>query len=320
MNQPAESAHKAREVVATDDDQGQRIDNYLLRVLRGVPRMHVYRLLRRGEVRVNGGRVKPGRRLQAGDRVRLPPVRHERHAGGRLPSAQLERLRSSVRHEDAVSLVIDKPAGLAVHAGSGLGGGVIDGLRQLRPDIGSLELVHRLDRDTSGCLLLAKGRQALRTLQDELRTGGFVKVYRALLLGDWQRPEATVDVPLRRNVPASGERMVRVDSAGRHAVSHFRRLDGDGRCTLVEVEIETGRTHQIRVHAAHLGHPVVGDSKYGDPAREREYLGRRARRMYLHAARLTFTGEQGPVTVECPLPDGFADLLEHGGNGCGRAS
>ncbi len=320
MNQPAESARRAREIVATDDDQGQRIDNYLLRVLRGVPRMHVYRLLRRGEVRVNGGRVKPGRRLQAGDRVRLPPVRHERHAGGRLPSAQLERLRSSIRHEDAVSLVIDKPAGLAVHAGSGLGGGVIDGLRQLRPDIGNLELVHRLDRDTSGCLLLAKGRQALRTLQEELRAGGFVKVYRALLLGDWKGPEARVDAPLQRNVPASGERVVRVDPAGRHAVSHFRRLDGDGRCTLVEVEIETGRTHQIRVHAVHLGHPVVGDSKYGDPARERECLGRRARRMYLHAARLTFTGERGPVTVECPLPGGFFDLLEGGGNGCGRAS
>lgn len=309
MNQPAESARKAREVVATEDDHGQRIDNYLLRVLRGVPRMHVYRLLRRGEVRVNGGRAKPGRRLQAGDRVRLPPVRQVRHADGRLPPAQLERLRTAIVHEDALVLVIDKPAGLAVHAGSGLGGGVIDGLRQLRPDVTGLELVHRLDRDTSGCLLLAKGRHALRSLQQELRTGGFIKVYRALLLGDWKGPEATVDVPLKRNVPASGERMVRVDAGGRPAVSHFRRLDGNGRCTLAEVEIETGRTHQIRVHAAHLGHPVLGDRKYGDAALERECLGRRARRMYLHAARLTFTGEQGPVTVECPLPDGFLDPL-----------
>lgn len=305
MNQPAESAPRAREIVATEDDDGQRIDNYLLRVLRGVPRMHVYRLLRRGEVRVNGGRAKPARRLQAGDRVRLPPVRHERHAGGRLPPAQLERLRAAIVHEDALALVIDKPAGLAVHAGSGLGGGVIDGLRQLRPDIGGLELVHRLDRDTSGCLLLAKGRRALRILQQELRAGGFIKVYRALLLGDWKGPEATVDAPLRRNVPASGERMVRVESSGQHAVSHFRRLEGNEHCTLVEVEIETGRTHQIRVHAAHLGHPVVGDRKYGDSALEREWLGRRARRMYLHAARLTFSGEQGAVTVECPLPAGF---------------
>lgn len=311
MTSAAQSGDAPRQVVAGADDSGQRIDNYLLRIWRGVPRMHVYRVLRRGEVRVNGGRVKPGYRLQAGDRVRLPPVRRERHAEGRLPPAQRERLRAAICYEDAAALVIDKPAGLAVHAGSGLGGGVIDGLRELRPDIAGLELVHRLDRDTSGCLLLAKGRPALRRLQDELRAGGFIKVYRALLLGDWTGPATTVDAPLRRNVPASGERMVRVDRAGRHAVTRFRRLEGDGRLTLVELELETGRTHQIRVHAAHLGHPVVGDTKYGDRAGERGVLGARARRMYLHAVRLTFTGEHGPVTVECPLPDGFTDPL-HG--------
>ncbi|MDX1608728.1 MAG: RluA family pseudouridine synthase [Halofilum sp. (in: g-proteobacteria)] len=315
--QPADGAPEAavtdggpRQLVATAEDAGQRIDNYLLRILRGVPRMRVYRLLRRGEVRVNGGRVKPGHRLQTGDHVRVPPVRQRRYAGGRLPGHQLARLRDSIRHEDAVSLAIDKPAGLAVHAGSGLGGGVIDGLRQLRPDICGLELVHRLDRDTSGCLLLAKGRPALRRLQAELRGGGFVKVYTALLLGDWPGPEATVDAPLRRTRLDSGERRVRVDPEGRSARSHFRRLDGDGRFTLVEVEIETGRTHQIRVHAAHLGHPVVGDTRYGDAAGERAALGGRARRMYLHATRLTFTGEHGPVTLECPPPAGFAAPLQ----------
>ena len=310
MKSAADSAQGPRQVVAGEDDSGQRIDNFLLRTWRGMPRMRVYRLLRRGEVRVNGGRVKPAYRLRAGDRVRLPPVRHEKHGGGHLPSAQRERLRNSIRHEDAETLVLDKPAGMAVHAGSGLGGGVIDGLRALRPDIPGLELVHRLDRDTSGCLLLAKGRQALRRLQAGLRAGEFTKVYRALLLGDWPGPEAIVDAPLRRNVLASGERMVRVEAGGKHALSRFRRLDGNGRVTLVEVEIETGRTHQIRVHAAHLGHPVVGDPKYGDRAGERAALGKRAPRMYLHALRLTFRGTQGATTVECPLPKDFTAPLE----------
>lgn len=307
---PAESsATGPRHVVADDNDHGQRIDNYLLRVLRGVPRMRVYRLLRKGEVRVNGGRVKPSYRVQSGDRLRLPPVRRERHADGQLPAAQLDRLREASVYEDEWVLAIDKPAGLAVHAGTGLGGGVIDGLRALRPDIEGLELVHRLDRDTSGCLLLAKGRPALRRLQDELRDGGFTKVYRALLLGDWKGPEADVDVPLKRDVLAAGERMVRIDEGGKSARSHFRRLDGNDRVTLVEIEIETGRTHQIRVHATHLGHPVLGDDKYGDAREMRERLGCKPARMYLHAARLTFTGSEGPVTIECPLPPRFTDPL-----------
>ncbi len=174
-----ETGQGPRTELAGADDAGQRIDNYLLRVLRGVPRTRVYRLLRKGEVRVNGGRVKPTYRLQEGDRVRLPPVRTERHPDGRLPPAALERLRDSVLYEDERCLVIDKPPGLAVHAGSGLAAGVIDGMRELRPDLGGLELVHRLDRDTSGCLLLARGRQALRALQQELRDGGFDKTYAA---------------------------------------------------------------------------------------------------------------------------------------------
>jgi len=311
---PAETpASGPREVVAGDDDDGQRIDNYLLRQLRGVPRMHVYRLLRKGQVRVNGGRVKPSHRLRSGDSVRLPPVKRERHAEGRLPPAQIERLRTSIVYEDAAAIVIDKPAGLAVHAGTGLGGGVIDGLRALRPDIGALELVHRLDRDTSGCLLLAKGRKHLRRLQDELRGGGFTKVYQALLVGDWRGPQADVDVPLRRDVESAGERMVRVDEGGKSARSHFLRLDGNGRLTRVEVRIDTGRTHQIRVHAAHLGHPVLGDDKYGDARAGREALGHRPRRMYLHARRLSFTGADGPVTVEAALPPRFLEPLEPGG-------
>lgn len=299
-----------RTVEAGADDAGQRIDNYLMRVFRGVPRTRIYRLLRKGEVRVNGGRIRAGYRLAAGDRVRLPPVRAERHAGGSLPQALLERLRDAVLYEDERALVIDKPAGIAVHAGTGLGGGVIDGVRALRPELAGLALVHRLDRDTSGCLLLAKGRPALRALQAELRRGGFDKVYRAVLTGDWAGPVAHVDAPLRRNVQRSGERLVRVDAQGRAARSEFRRLAGGNGLTLVEVVIDTGRTHQVRVHAAHLGHPVAGDPKYGDRERERAALGRRAPRLCLHASRLGFTGHAGPVVVESPMPDELRALVD----------
>ena len=310
----------ARTVTAGADDADQRIDNYLLRVLRGVPRSRIYRLLRKGEVRVNGGRVRPTHRLAVGDRVRLPPVRTERHAEGRLPDAMLERLRDAVIYEDERALVIDKPAGLAVHGGTGLGAGAIDGMRALRPDIGALELVHRLDRDTSGCLLLAKGRPALRTLQAELRAGGFHKVYAAVLVGQWPGPERTVDQPLRRDVLQSGERMVRIDPEGRHARSHFRRLDAGTALTLARVEIETGRTHQIRVHAASLGHPILGDTKYGDARTGRAALGRKPPRLFLHAWRLGFTGAHGRVEIESPLPDEFPAAVHGqtaGRSGCG---
>ena len=298
-----------RTLTVGPDDAGQRVDNFVLRALRGVPRTRVYRLLRRGEVRVNRGRVKPARRLEAGDVVRLPPVQAERHAEGRLPAELLERLRNAVLYEDDRVLVIDKPAGLAVHAGTGLGGGVVDALRRLRPDIERLELVHRLDRGTSGCLMLAKGRRALRALQGELRAGGFEKDYRAVLLGDWPGPETLIEAPLRRERRHSGERVVRIDPAGRAARSRFRRMRGARGMTLVDVRIDTGRTHQIRVHAAHLGHPVVGDAKYGDRGRERDLLGRDAPRLFLHAHRLGFTGAEGPVRVESPVPPGFDTLL-----------
>lgn len=302
MTESAASAPKARTVEVEPDDAGQRVDNYLLRILRGVPRTRVYRLVRRGEVRVNGGRIRVGYRLVAGDRVRVPPVYGERYAGGRLPPGLLARLRDATLYEDAEALMLDKPAGIAVHAGTGLGGGIIDGLRELRPDIARPELVHRLDRDTSGCLLIAKGRGPLRRLQDELRAGGFEKVYHAVLLGEWPQPRATIDARLQRYMPASGERLVRADAAGRSARSHFERLGvGDG-LTVVEVQIDTGRTHQIRVHAVGLGHPVAGDAKYGDRARERAPFGGRAPRLLLHASGLGFTGSDGWVRIESALP------------------
>lgn len=304
MSESAAPSPKARTVEVGADDAGQRIDNYLLRILRSVPRTRVYRLLRRGEVRVNGGRIRASYRLSAGDRVRVPPVHGQRYAGGKLPAPLLERLRDATLYEDADALVLDKPAGVAVHAGTGLGGGIIDGLRELRPDIARLELAHRLDRDTSGCLLLAKSRTALRRLQGELRGGGFEKVYHAVLIGDWLGPTVTTDARLRRYMPASGERLVRADPEGRTARSHFRRIASVGGLTLVEVRIETGRTHQIRVHAAGLGHPVAGDSKYGQRERERAlFPGGRAPRLLLHASGLGFTGADGSrVRVDSALP------------------
>ncbi len=300
---------RARTVEVGADASGQRVDNFVMRALRGVPRTRIYRLLRRGEVRVNGGRSKPARRLQQGDRVRLPPVRRHQYSHGRLPDSVLDRLRHAVLFEDDEAIVVDKPAGVAVHAGSGLGGGLIDGLRTLRPDVERLELVHRLDRDTSGCIMLAKGRPALKRLQQALRAGEFDKIYRALLIGDWMGPEETVAVSLRRDRLGSGERIVRVDSRGRTARSEFRRLRGSAGLTEVEVALGTGRTHQIRVHAAHLGHPVAGDAKYGSPERERAAMGQRAPRLFLHAQRLRFPCADGRVTVDSAVPAAFDQAM-----------
>ena len=299
-----------RTVEAGAGDAGQRIDNYLMRVLRGVPRGHVYRLLRRGEVRVNGRRVRAHQRLAAGDRVRIPPVTEQRHAEGRLPGHLLERLRNALLYEDEHVVVVDKPAGIAVHAGSRLGGGLIDGLRELRPDLPELALVHRLDRDTSGALLLARDRQSLRALQASLRAQEFEKVYQAVLLGDWPGPQETVDAPLRRDVRRGQERIVRVDpQRGQPARSVFRRLASGNGLTRVEVALITGRTHQIRVHAAHLGYPVVGDDKYGRRRAERACLGRAPPRLMLHAARLRFPVGDRQITVDSPPPELFDTLL-----------
>ncbi len=304
------SRSRARTVEAGAGDAGQRIDNYLMRMLRGVPRGHVYRLLRRGEVRINGGRARPHRRLNAGDQVRLPPVADERHAEGRLPPHLIERLRGAVVYEDERVLVVDKPAGIAVHAGSGLGGGLIDGLRELRPDLPDLSLVHRLDRETSGLLLLARDRHTLKELQDGMRARAIEKVYQAVLLGDWTGPVRTVEAPLRRDVRRGNERVVRVDAvAGQSASSRFRRLAAARGLTRVEVTITTGRTHQIRVHAAYMGHPIVGDTKYGQRRAERERLGRQPERLMLHATRLRFVLGDEEIAVESPPPALFDTLV-----------
>lgn len=303
-----------RQLVAGPGDADQRIDNFLIRVLKDVPRSAVYRLLRTGQVRVNGRRVKPGYRLSEGDRIRIPPVATKPGALGAAPSRSLRDLiAAAVIHEDRDLIVIDKPAGVAVHGGSGLSHGVIEALRAMHPQLGELELVHRLDRDTSGCLLVAKRRVALRALHRLLREREMEKRYLALVVGRWPYGRNTIDLPLETNLKHGGERVVRVHPAGQSAVTTFVPLETYGRlATLLDVKIGTGRTHQIRVHAAHAGHPVAGDPKYGDRTRDAQLKEFGLDRMFLHAHSLTFAhpSTEGPLTVTAPLPPALQAVLD----------
>lgn len=293
-----------------DEDAGQRLDNFLARELKGVPRGHLYRLLRTGQVRVNGGRRKSDYRLAAGDELRLPPVR----VAARAPVAgPLKRtagmLETGILYEDPVLLAIAKPSGLPVHGGSGLDGGVIEALRTLRGEPG-LELVHRLDRDTSGCLVIARRRSALRMLHAAFREGRVEKRYLALLLGRIEMP-FTSDAPLARYVKRGGERQVAVAAEGKRSFTRFVPLVAGELASLVVAEPGTGRTHQIRVHAAHAGHPVAGDGRYGD--KEANQVLRRAglHRLALHAASIAFdhpvSGER--LELRAPLPDDLASVV-----------
>jgi 23S rRNA pseudouridine955/2504/2580 synthase len=290
---------------------GQRLDNYLLGELKGVPRSHVYRLIRSGQVRVNSGRTSPSYRLQTGDRVRVPPVGVRPAARSLATPDRLDWLAERIIYEDARILVVDKPAGLAVHGGSGVSLGLIEALRLLRPESGDLELAHRLDRDTSGCLLLAKRRSALRQLHELLREGRVDKRYLTLVKGQWPQDAAQIDAPLvTRRV--GGEARVKVDESGKEARSTFRVLDRYGKtASLLEVSIDTGRTHQIRVHAQHAGHPVAGDERYGDKDFDEYLKSFGLTRMFLHAHSLSFdwpdTGE--PFSASAPLPDDLRSVL-----------
>jgi len=299
-------------VLVTEGDAGQRIDNFLIRVLKGVPKTHVYRLLRTGQVRVNSGRAKPDRRLVEGDKVRLPPVRRpDPTAPKRPPDALLERLERGIAYEDDQLIVFDKPVGLAAHGGSGLEFGIIEAARFLRPHPEEFGLVHRLDRDTSGLLVVAKKRSALRRMHAALRERDMAKRYLALLLGPWSEGERRIDLPLEEHRPEGGERITKVSTRGRAAVSVFRPIKRFADATLVEVDIETGRMHQIRAHAAHLGHPVLGDPKYGDAAANALWRGRGLRRMFLHAARLRFAHPStgATITVEAGLDEELQAVL-----------
>ena len=286
---------KARWLVVGEEGEAQRIDNFLLRELKGVPKSHVYRVLRSGEVRVNSGRVKPDYRLRLGDRVRLPPVRlPEKRASS--PKAR----EFPIVHEDSAILVVDKPSGVAVHGGSGVSFGVIESLRAARPQAKFLELAHRLDRDTSGLLILAKKRGALLELHRMLREGEVRKIYLAVVKGALAQKTLELRESLHKHVTASGERRVSVNEEGIAALTRVKRLKSSSDFSLLEVELMTGRTHQIRVHLAHAGYPIVGDDKYGDFALNRQLK----QRLLLHAAKLSFKHPLGgeSVELESPLP------------------
>lgn len=299
----------------TAEYAGQRLDNFLIRELKGVPKPRLYRAVRSGEVRVNKGRVRVDYRLQAGDQVRIPPLRV---ADGKplrqLPENWLGLDRERILYQDRGLLIINKPAGLAVHGGSGIGTGLIEGLRLLRRDDRYLELVHRLDRETSGCVMVARRASTLKELHRQLRENRIDKRYLALVEGKWPQRQKSVEVPLRKDTLRSGERLVRVDRTGKPARTDFLLLRHFADCSLLEVRPYTGRTHQIRVHAQHAGHPLMGDPKYAGNQQREAARGRGLKRLFLHALSLGFTDAEGqPVTVTAELdPElrSFLDSLE----------
>jgi 23S rRNA pseudouridine955/2504/2580 synthase len=304
------SAPRAQTVEVPEDRDGQRIDNFLVTRLKGVPKSLLYRLLRTGQVRVNGKRAKPDLRLAAGDTVRIPPVRTaERTDPGTPPSGRTAQIEAAILSEDRDFLVIDKPPGIASHGGSGVSFGAIELLRAARPR-DALELVHRLDRDTSGVLVLAKKRSALTALQAEIREGRVEKRYLALLAGALPQQNLIVDAPLRKFALQGGERMVRIDEDGKPSRSRFSEVERYPSATLAEIAIETGRTHQIRVHAAHIGHPVAGDEKYGDREFNRSMREAGLKRLFLHAARFEFSLGERSFGFSAPLPDELKNVLD----------
>jgi 23S rRNA pseudouridine955/2504/2580 synthase len=297
----------------SDDEAGQRIDNFLMRHFKTVPRSRVYRLLRKGEVRVNRKRVDAEYRVRVGDEVRLPPVRIDVGSEPGQPSTSLlELIEAAIIFQDKHVLVLDKPAGVAVHGGSGMSFGVIEALRASRPRE-TLELVHRLDRDTSGCLLIARDRATLVALHALIRAGGIHKTYLALVSGSWQLGTKRIDAPLATDNRQHGERHVRVALAGKDSVSVFKPVQFFGAlATLMEVDIPTGRTHQIRVHASFAGHPLLGDDKYGDRDRNTELKRHGLKRTFLHAQSVAFEwpGSGVPFHVSAPLPAELSAVID----------
>jgi 23S rRNA pseudouridine955/2504/2580 synthase len=302
-----------------EEDAGQRLDKVLSGLLPAVPRTRIFRLIRKGEVRVNGKRARPEQRLMGGDRVRVPPV-HERSlsaqsvsTGGvaRVPPPLIDRVLASIIHEDERVLVLDKPSGLAVHGGSGLTYGVIEALRAARP-AETLELAHRLDRDTSGLLIIARKPAALRILHTLLREGAVQKSYLALVVGRWELGRKLINAPLQTDARVSGERTVRVGEGGKSARTQFKLVQQYGaHASLLEATLETGRTHQIRVHAAYCGHPVAGDVKYGDAAANAALRAAGLHRMFLHAHSVSFEWPQGGgLTLSSPLPAELKAVLD----------
>lgn len=300
-------------VSISEDLCGQRIDNFLLRELKGVPKSHIYRIIRAGEVRVNKGRVSADYRLQAGDQVRIPPIRIAQVAQTGVPAACAAQIVVPVIFEDEALLVVDKPAGLAVHGGSGVSFGLIELLRKQRQEARFLELVHRLDRETSGLIMIAKKRSALMALHQLMRGNAMDKRYLAMVKGALPRPRHEVKLPLFKYLTESGERRVRVSDEGKFSHTVFVEKRRFAHYSLLEASLKTGRTHQIRVHLASLNLPILGDDKYGDFALNKILAGKGLKRMFLHAYRLTLqhplTG--AVLTLEAPLPENLQYFMDN---------
>jgi len=313
MAKVSEKSTNSVRIVSIDEASAeQRIDNFLLKTLKGVPKSRIYRILRKGEVRVNKGRIRPEYRLKCGDQVRIPPVRTADRAPQQAPDKDnLNWLEERIIFEDESILVLNKPAGLAVHGGSGLKYGAIECMRELRKDAHFLELVHRLDRDTSGCLMFAKRRSHLRRLHEQLREGRIEKHYRALLKGKWRGGTQKISCGLEKNTLSSGERVVRVSDSGKQSESIFKPIDTTAIASYMDIHLLTGRTHQIRVHAASEGYPLAGDTKYGDKSFNQEMKQLGLKRQFLHAWSLSLThpktGE--PLNLTATLDDDLQQVL-----------
>ena len=308
--------HGVRHLDVEEGEAGQRLDKYLARRLADVPRTRIFRIIRRGEVRVNGRRAGPEARLSANDRVRVPPLWEQADPGAARvqrgpPPSMVDAVARAIVQETDRLLVLDKPAGIAVHGGSGISFGVIEALRALKPGE-PLELVHRLDRDTSGCLLVARNAATLRTIHALLREGECEKRYLVVVGGKWNLGQKRIDVPLRTDTRVGGERTVRADASGKPSVSDFRPVQFFGKlATQMEVALHTGRTHQIRVHAGYAGHPVAGDEKYGDAALNARMRELGLTRMFLHAHSMSFEWPQGGTfSASAPLPPDLSTVLD----------
>ena len=299
--------------VIGDEDHGQRLDNFLIRCCKGVPKSHIYRILRSGEVRINSRRVDATYRLCAGDKLRIPPIRVAERPKNEVDEAAKQRVDLPILYEDEAMLVIDKPEGIAVHGGSGVSFGVIEALRRQRPEARFLELAHRLDRETSGILLVGKKRLALTALHDMFREhgAGADKRYLVLVKGRWMNMTQHVKLPLHKYLTEGGERRVSVNPEGKTAHTVFRLVARWPEMSLLEAQLKTGRTHQIRVHLAHLGFPILGDEKYGDFALNRELKRTGLKRMALHAWRMALRHPLTGAPLECvaPLPESIAGYI-----------
>ncbi|PHS68910.1 MAG: 23S rRNA pseudouridine(955/2504/2580) synthase RluC [Methylophaga sp.] len=312
MTSNAIKTNPVRFIEITASNAGQRIDNFLLSLEKGVPKSRIYRAIRKGEVRVNKGRIKQTYKLQLGDSVRIPPLHTKETSSISSVSDHFkQRINDSVLFEDDDLLVLNKPSGLAVHAGSNIPQGIIEALRIIRAELPYLELVHRLDRDTSGCLLLAKNRPALLHLQQQMLQHDMNKRYLTLLQNNWGTKEKLVEAALQKNTISSGERMVRVDPEGKQAKTLFIPKQRFAHAQLTEVVLFTGRTHQIRVHAAHIGHPVAADDKYGRRSFNKDMKKFGLKRLFLHAWKLGIThpGTEQKIMLEAPLPTTLQNVI-----------